>query len=470
MMEEKQVRILILDDEARVRSELQEFLQNRGFQVFTAALPSEGLSFLEKEAVDILILDIKMPEMDGLQVLQKIKPEYPEMEVIMISGHGDMQTVIDALRLGATDYFTKPFRLAEVVGAIERTRRYMQLNRKVAELEQGYNLISSELRDRVGHHIIGRSKAMQEVVLMMKKVAQTNNTSVLITGESGTGKEIVARGIHHLSKRRDHYFHSVNCSAIPKELFESEFFGHTKGAYTGATETKAGWFEIADKGTLFLDEIVDMDPSLQSKFLRVLEEKRVTRVGSTKELTIDVRIIAATNQEIEAMIDKGKFRMDLYHRLNIFHIHIPPLRERKDDIAPLFDFFLQRFQQETGFMKQKVDPIVYELLMKYDYPGNVRELRNIIERAVILAGDSRLSSEHLVMPGQREEVTAMDDEKMEGYDLEKMEVILIRKALSASDNNKSKAARLLNISWQALDRRMKKLNIDPEAEGGEEDS
>ncbi len=297
----------------------------------------------------------------------------------------------------------------------------------------------------------------------MKKVAQTNNTSVLITGESGTGKEIVARGIHHLSKRRDHYFHSVNCSAIPKELFESEFFGHTKGAYTGATETKAGWFEIADKGTLFLDEIVDMDPSLQSKFLRVLEEKRVTRVGSTKELMIDVRIIAATNQEIESMIDKGKFRMDLYHRLNIFHIHIPPLRERKDDIRPLFDFFLKRFQQETGFVKQKLAPEVYDVLMEYDYPGNVRELRNIIERAVILAGDKSIGAEHLTMPGKSGIAAAPVSDGLPGFDLEKMEEVLIRKALKASHNNKSKAAKLLNISWQALDRRMKKLNIDQES-------
>lgn len=464
-MSKTDIKILVLDDEARVREELKEFLLNSGFDVYTASLPSEGLKLLKKTPVDIMILDVKMPEMDGLEVLKKVKADYPQIEIIMISGHGDMSTVIEAMRSQATDYFTKPFRLAEVQSAIERTKRFIELNRQVSELKQGYNMISAELRERVGHTIVGKSASMKNVVDLMKKIARTRNTSVLITGESGTGKEVVSRGIHHLSERRDHYFHSVNCSAIPRELFESEFFGHTKGAYTGATETKAGWFEIADKGTLFLDEIVDMDPTLQSKFLRVLEEKRVTRVGSTKELEVDVRIIAATNQEIEKMVDEGKFRVDLFHRLNIFHIHIPPLRERKEDIPVLFDFFVQRFMDKEGGTGWKIDPMIYEQLNRYDFPGNVRELRNITERAIILAGtDTKLGPEHLILPGGgRPTHVQTPDSGPDTFDLEKIEVYMIKKALKASDYNKSQAARLLNISWQALDRRLKKLEIDPDA-------
>lgn len=459
-MSKERLKVLVLDDEVRVREELKEFLLNSGFIVHTAGLPSEGLKILKDNDIDIMILDVKMPEMDGLEVLRRVKKDHPEVEVIMISGHGDMSTVIEAMRNKATDYFTKPFRLAEVQGAIERTRRFIELNKKIIELETGFNLLSLELRERVGHTIIGQSKGMRQVVDLMGKVALTNDTSVLLTGESGTGKEVISRGIHHLSSRKDHYFHSVNCSAIPKELFESEFFGHTKGAYTGATETKAGWFEIADKGTLFLDEIVDMDPGLQSKFLRVLEEKQVTRVGSTKELKVDVRIIAATNQNIDKMVDEGKFRVDLFHRLNIFHIHIPPLRERKDDIPMLFDFFVNKFSKSQGGVGVEVDPLIYEQLMSYHFPGNVRELRNIAERAMILSGWKKIKPEHLNMPGQLNKLAPkVEALAFNTYDLEEMEVQLIKKVLEETDNNKSQAARLLNISWQALDRRLKKLNI-----------
>ncbi|HRY99421.1 MAG TPA: sigma-54 dependent transcriptional regulator, partial [Bacteroidales bacterium] len=355
-----------------------------------------------------------------------------------------------------------PFRLAEVQNAIERTRRFIELQHRVEELKQGFTLVSAELQERIGHAMVGESHSMRVVADMMRKVAQTEDTSVLITGESGTGKEVVARGIHHLSARKEHYFHSVNCSAIPKDLFESEFFGHTRGAFTGATEAKAGWFEIADQGTLFLDEIVDMDPGLQSKFLRILEAKQVTRVGSTNEKNVDVRIIAATNQDIQQMVKNGRFRIDLFHRLNTFHIHIPPLRDRKEDIPSLFDHFLGLLSAKSRQRPLGVDEKVYEQLLQYDFPGNVRELKNMTERALILAGDGRILPTHLMMPGSAPHVRIALASPEETYDLEVMERRLIIKALHQSQQNKSRAARLLNISWQALDRKLKKFGIRSE--------
>jgi DNA-binding NtrC family response regulator len=460
MKDQRRLNILILDDEPRLRGELSEFLLNNGFGVFSEGVPSDALELFKHQIIDILILDIKLPEMDGLEVLRRVKKEYPETEVIMISGHGDMNDVIEAIRYGAVDYFTKPFRLAEVQSAIERTQRYIALQQKVEELRQGFSLVSAELQSRLGQAIVGESHAMKVVVDLMRKVASTDDTSVLITGESGTGKEIVARGIHHLSQRREHYFHSVNCSAIPRELFESEFFGHTKGAFTGASDARSGWFEIADKGSLFLDEIVDMDPGLQSKFLRVLESKRVTRVGSTREMDFNVRIIAATNQNIHQMVKDGKFRIDLYHRLNIFHINIPPLRERREDIPLLFDHFLRLIKEKSGRTVQSVDERIYDILMRYDYPGNVRELRNIAERAIILAGSSRILAEHIILPMSTPRTDLEDvGSPNDTFDLEVMEKRLIMKALRQSGNNKSRAARLLNISWQALDRKLHKHHI-----------
>jgi DNA-binding NtrC family response regulator len=254
----KQLSILVLDDEPRMRDEIEEFLTGQDFMVYKASLPSEAFEILEQNAIDILILDVKLPEMDGLEVLQKVKESHTSLEVIMISGHGDMHTVIEAMRLGAFDYFQKPFRLPEINHAIERTRRFIQLSAKLKSTEHKFGILSKEIQNVFGHDLIGKSKSMKKVVDLMSKVAMTDKTSVLITGESGTGKELVARGIHFLSKRNKQFFYSVNCSAVPESLFESEFFGHKKGAFTDAREDKEGWFEIADKGTLFLDEIGDM--------------------------------------------------------------------------------------------------------------------------------------------------------------------------------------------------------------------
>jgi DNA-binding NtrC family response regulator len=384
----------------------------------------------------------------------------------MITGHGDMDSVIQAMRLGASDYLTKPFRLPEVQAAIERTQKFILLNQKLKTAELNYSLLSQEFHESLGYHIIGKSSVMQNVIDLMSKVARSDETSVLIIGESGTGKELIARGIHRLSARKDHMFCSVNTSAITDTLFESEFFGHKKGSFTGASKDKAGWFQVAHEGTLFLDEICSMPLSQQAKLLRVLEEKTITRVGSHTEVPIDVRIIAATNQDIKQMVNENTFREDLYYRLSTFTIPVPPLRDRKEDIPLLIDNFVTHFFQKMNKAVKAIDQQVTEALMAYDFPGNIRELKNMVERAVILCDDDTLYLQHFPitqatkhdssenLPNE-EESSHQDLEEM----LERTERRLIFQALEKANHNKSKAAELLNISRQSLHRRLKRLGL-----------
>ncbi len=456
----KDLKVLILDDEQRVRDEVEEFLLDNKFTVFKAELPSVAFKILEEEVIDIAILDIKLPQMDGISVLKKVKEEYPEIEVIMISGHGDMQSVIEAMRLGATDYFQKPFRLLEINNAIERTKRFIKLNHKIKDFESSLSLLSKELHDKIGHRLLGKSKAIKDIVNLMTKVAKSYDTSVLVTGESGTGKELIARGIHYLSARNKHYFHSVNCSAIPETLFESEFFGHKKGSFTGATEDKPGWFEISNKGTLFMDEISDMPINQQAKLLRVLEEKSVSKVGSRQSIDVDVRVVAASNRNLEEMSENQKFRLDLYHRLSSFIIHIPPLRERREDIPVLLNHFIKEYSDKMAQPIKYVDPNIEKELIKYNFPGNIRELKNMVERALIICDGDELLLDHFQYNQKNisNEVLPSTDEN-QSMDLEQTEKNMILKALEQSGGNKSKAASLLNITWQSLDRRMKKYDI-----------
>ena len=386
----EKIKILVVDDEQRVRDEIAEFLVENKYHVFKAGLPSEAFAILKDHKVDLVILDIKLPEMDGISALKIIKESYPDTEVIMISGHGDMTSVIDAMRNDAADFFPKPFRLLDINLAIQRTTRYLNLNVKYKELEKNYSLLSKEIQKNVGHQLIGKSEAMRHVISMMAKVADVDNTTVLITGDSGTGKELVARGIHYMSRRKSKVFHSVNCSAIPETLFESEFFGHRKGSYTGAIEHKAGWFEIANNGTLFLDEIGDMPLSQQAKLLRVLEERKVSRIGSHEMINVDVRVITASNQELKKMSDNKQFRLDLYHRISSFVIDLPPLRERKEDIPLLINYFVEYYAERLGKEIKKVDPGIAKELSSYSFPGNIRELRNLVERALILSENGHL--------------------------------------------------------------------------------
>ncbi|MFA8433447.1 MAG: sigma-54-dependent transcriptional regulator [Marinifilaceae bacterium] len=454
------LRILILDDEKLVRDELGEFLVDPNFMVFKSGSPSEAFEIIDRNEIDIAILDINLPEMNGLDVLEKIKKDYPDIEVIMISGYSEMDAVIHSMRLGASDFFTKPFRLRDVEGAIERTKKFIRLNKSLKEIKRNYSIISKEFQERMGCEIVGESPQMKNLINLIGRVSQAENTSVLITGESGTGKELVARAIHYLSNRKNNCFYAVNCSAIPETLFESEFFGHTKGAFTGASETKTGWFEAANNGSLFLDEIGDMQLNLQTKFLRVLEDRKIRKIGSNVEIPFDARIIAATNQNIEKLCKDKGFRLDLYHRLSSFVIHIEPLRNRREDIPLLLNYFVNQFNKVMGHSINEVDGSVVKRLLEYDFPGNVRELRNMVERAVILCDSKKLTLRHFHFTGQKEEKRLSNNSFDELYDLEKMERRCIVKALQKSNFNKSKAAELLNISWQSLDRRIKKHKIE----------
>ncbi len=456
----EKLNILILDDEEGIRKELKDFFQLYDYNVFTADLPSTAFDVIQKQHIDIMILDIQLPEMSGIEVLKKVKAMKPEIEVIMITGHGDQNTIIQALRYGAFDFFKKPFRTIEIKTAIERTQKFIDLNKKVKELSDSYSMISDLLQKEIGTIIVGKSQKMKKVMDLVSKVAVCDDTSVLITGESGTGKELIARSIHLLSNRKKTLFYPVNCSAIPENLFESEFFGHKKGAFTGATENKAGWFEIANNGTLFLDEIGDLLLSQQAKFLRVLEEKKIRRIGSHREIDVNVRIISATNKDLEKLSEEGKFRLDLLHRLNSFVINIPPLRERKEDIPPLIEYFTKIFSDKMKKPIKYIEKEVFESLKFYEFKGNIRELKNMIERAIILSDDGILRLRDFPIVKSYDKPADMNIADEEIFDLELTEKKLILKALEKSGYNKTKAAKLLNISWYALNRKIKKHNIN----------
>lgn len=338
VINEKQLNILVIDDDPVIRNLTRSILKLKA-TVYAVEVPSLAFKILKNEKIDIIICDFQLPEMNGLKVLEKVKTEYPGIEVIMISNTGNMDTVIDALRKGAADFFRKPFNASQIWVAIERTKKYAELNSNLSQFKKKVNHLKSEVRKELGYTIIGKSADINNIKEQMKMVAQTPDTSVLIIGESGTGKELVARGIHNMSSRKDEIFGAVNMSAIPEALFESEFFGHRKGSFTGAIADKAGWFETTNNGTLFFDEIGEMSMPLQVKLLRVLEDRRFTKVGAQLEQIFDTRIIAATNKTIEELMTGNNFRTDLFHRLGVFVIQIPPLRERKKDIADLIDHF-----------------------------------------------------------------------------------------------------------------------------------
>jgi DNA-binding NtrC family response regulator len=462
-MSTKNLNILVVDDETRVLEEIGEFLTSKGYVVHTSNNASGAFEVLKETSIDIIILDIKLPKISGLDVLEQVKKTWPEIEVIMISGHGDMNTVIEAMRRGATDYFQKPFRLLDINNAILRTHRFIEVNNKLKTAENDLEVLSAKLLENIGSQLLGDSKSMKKLKEKMARVAAAPNTSVLILGESGTGKELVAHGIHYMSKRNKQTFYSVNCSAIPESLFESEFFGHKKGSFTGAHEDKAGWFEIANNGTLFLDEISDMPLNQQAKLLRVLEERKVSKVGSRQSIDVDVRVIAASNQNLEQLADENKFRLDLFHRLSIFTIEIPPLRDRKSDIPMLLDYYTKQYATIMEKEVNGVDIQVIEMLTEHPFPGNVRQLKNMVEKAVILSDSKILQPEHFDNKKQstkaKDETTTNFSENG-NFDLEENEKRLILRALQESGNNKAKASVLLNITWQALDRRLKKYEID----------
>jgi DNA-binding NtrC family response regulator len=456
-MDNKLLSILIIDDDIVYRKLSSSILKER-FNVYAAEAPSIAFKILKAESIDYVICDYRLPEMNGLEVLERIKMDYPHIELIMISDSGDMDTVIQALRRGAVDYFKKPFTPADIWMSIEKTQKFAELNNNY-KAEKNKNSHLKEIVDReFGVEIIGNSKAIKELKLQMRLVAQTPDTSVLILGESGTGKELVAKGIHNLSNRKDEFFGAVNMSAIPESLFESEFFGHKKGSFTGAISDKAGWFETTNKGTLFLDEIGEMTHNLQVKLLRVLEDRTYIKVGTQTANKYDIRIVAATNKPIEEISDGKNFRVDLFHRVGTFIIHLPPLRERKEDIPDLVKHFVTFFSAKMAKNIIEVQPAVFDMFNKYSFPGNIRELRNIMERAIILCTDNVLKPENFSI------INSFSKQKntntIESYDLEVIEKQTILNALQKANNNKAEAARLLNIEWNALYRRLQKFNIE----------
>ncbi len=459
-MEDIKQTILFIDDDPVYRKLSTSILKDR-FTVLTADSPSKALAILRSQAVQHVICDYLLPEMNGIELLGIIKAEYPEINIIIISDSGDMDTVIEAMRKGAVDYFRKPFTPADIWMSIERSNKIKELNETIT-LERRKNIQLKEYVDiEFGVEMIGSSTQLIEIKNQMRMVAQTPDTSVLILGESGTGKELVARGIHNLSNRKNELFGAVNMSAIPESLFESEFFGHKKGSFTGAISDKAGWFETTNKGTLFLDEIGEMTPGLQVKLLRVLEDRTFVKVGTHIEQKFNTRIIAATNKAIQDITNGINFRLDLFHRIATFIIYIPPLRERPDDIVEIAGYFVGKYATKLFKGPLTIHPESIQLLQQYSFPGNIRELRNLIERAVILCSGNELIPSHffLINTTLQNDNAQTGRSKREVYNLEELEKQTIIHALKKCNYNKAEAARLLNIEWNALYRRIQKHSI-----------
>lgn len=456
MVEKEKIKILILDDEKQFTEELNGFFVGSDYESFEANTADEGRNVLRNHEIDLLILDVRLPGVNGLDILKEVKVIYPNMEVIIISAHGDMDTVIKAMRLGAFDYLRKPFRFIDIQIAIERTQKYLQLHRKLKRMEEKNSLISKSLEGKIDRQFIGVSPQILKVYEQAVTAAEYSEANVLITGESGTGKENIARIIHHSSDRKDNLFCAVNSSAITESLLESEFFGHKKGSFTGAISDKMGFFEVCNHGTLFLDEIADMPFNLQAKILRATEEKVITRVGDTNPVQTDFRIISATNHDIEKRVEENKFRLDLLHRLNTLHIHIPALRDRPQDIKPLINHFVELYATRFNKPKIEISKEVFDPLLRYDFPGNVRELRNMVERAIILCKGNVLGAEDFPI---KQHSTSRGELLNESVNLKSNEIQIIQKALQNVNYNQKAAADVLGITRDALIRKMKKYNI-----------
>ncbi len=387
-MQQFKATVLVVDDEVDIQFSLKGILEDEGYKVLVCGSGEEALEILHKEGdIDIIFLDIWLTGMDGLEVLEVVKNRYNDIPVIMISGHGNIETAVQSMKIGAFDYIEKPLSLEKIVVTANKALEFRKLHL------ENQNLKSKIKKDYI-QELTGKSEAIQRLRAQIEKVAPTD-AWVLITGENGTGKEIVARSIHRKSKRAKRPMIAINCAAIPEELIESELFGHEKGAFTGADKVHIGKFELAHKGTLFLDEIGDMSLKTQAKILRILQEQAFERVGGTKTIKVDVRVIVATNKDLKKEIEIGRFRKDLYYRLNVFPIHVPALRERKEDIPLLINEFITTFCEENGYKPIKISEEALKLLMSYSWPGNVRELKNIIERLLIMYAGEEITEELL---------------------------------------------------------------------------
>ena len=445
-------KLLLIDDDANLCQVISYQLKKMGYDVDITNSGREGLEAYRQGNYDIVLTDIQMPDISGIQVLQEIRKQNKEVVIILITAYGSVENALEACRMGADDYITKPFGQEQLLFVIEKAVRLRNLQTENQTLRE-------ELSDKFRfENMIVNSPAMENVVQMAGKVARSDAT-VLILGESGTGKELLARGIHYHSPRATKPLVTVNCPSIPDTLLESELFGHVRGAFTGAIKDRKGKFEMADGGTLFLDEIADLREDVQAKLLRVLQEHEFERLGESTPIQVDVRLIAATNKDIEKLVSNGKFREDLYYRLSVVPITIPPLRERKADIPYLVEFFIERYKKDK---KVTVDSEVLEILKTYNWPGNVRELENVIERALVLSGKPRISPQdlpvHLTEPSSIARNQANED-LFSDLSLDNLEKRAIQMALQKAGGNQTKAAKLLDIPRHVLLYRLKKFNI-----------
>ncbi len=454
----KRPHILVVEDEEAQRKILLDFLQHKGFEASGAADAAEALKQAQKVRPDLILLDWKLPDEDGLSLLPKLREVLPLSPIIMMTAFATVERAVEAMKGGAYHYLTKPLNLEELLLVIERALKTLKLEREVAELRQRVQ----EMSPPEAPEIVAESPKMKELLMLAKKVARSQAT-VLLLGESGTGKEVLATLIHRLSPRAQEPFLKLNCAAIPESLLESELFGHEKGAFTGADRLKQGLFEIADQGTIFLDEIGDMPLPLQAKLLRVLQEGTFRRVGGVREIKVDVRVIAATNQDLEVMVKEGRFREDLYWRLNVVSLRLPPLRERREDIIPLAQFFLHKFAQKHGKEIKGFSKEALEVLLSYHFPGNVRELENMIERAVILAEEDLITREDL--PPVTQGAVALQEmpDLLTSLPLPEAVALLersrITEALEKAQGVKARAAELLGISERVLRYKMEKYGL-----------
>ncbi len=441
--------ILVVDDEETIRQSIHGILTDEGFEVITAKDGNEALEKVTEELPDLVLLDIWMPGSDGVDILKRLKTDYPYLQVIMISGHGTIETAVKAIKLGAYDFIEKPLSLEKILLTVNNALNFYRLSEENRLLRQKTEGPSEPT---------GNSKAITKLKQQIEIVAPTN-AWVLITGENGTGKELVARAIHRKSQRAPKPFVEVNCAAIPEELIESDLFGHEKGSFTGAYCKKRGKFDLAHEGTLFLDEIGDMSLKTQAKILRILQEQKFERVGGTKTIEVDVRVIAATNKDLDQEMKKGTFREDLYYRLNVIPIEVPPLRERLDDIPLLVEEFLEDFSVRSRLAKKEIAPEALELLMGYNWPGNVRELRNMIERLIILTPGKIITAEDIpdslrtkAKPGKRDALFALSSLKEAKSYFEKE--FILRK-LAENNGNISQTAQTIGVERSHLHKKIK---------------
>ncbi len=444
--------ILIIDDDEAILDSCSQVLLKAGYSVKGARDGEEGLKLFKSESFHMVLLDLKLPGSDGIEVLGHIKTENPETPVIIMTGYASVESAVGAMKQGAFDYMAKPFSPKELRVNIRKA-----LNNRKLLMENLY--LRKELEAKIEFDlVVGKSEAMEAVLDVVKKVSPSEST-VLISGESGTGKEILAREIHKHSLRRDGPFVVVDCGALVETLFESELFGHVRGSFTGAYETKHGRFELANGGTVFLDEISNISLNIQAKLLRVIQEKEVTRVGSAKSIKIDVRIIAATHEDLAEAVKGGKFREDLFYRLSVVPIHVPPLRERKEDIPLLVDHFLLKYNKRAKKNIQSVSPQILEALRAYDWPGNIRELENTIERAIVLTRNDQLGLEDLIYHGIGSGLSFLEPVGGKYKTLDEIEKEYIKAVIRAHHGNKSKTAKILSIDRKTLLSKLKRYNI-----------